>query len=313
MPALSSSHTASRSTRLSAWILSFRPRTLPLACCGIVTGSALAMASGAVWRGGVFWAALTTALLLQLLANLANDYGDVSKDSDTPERIGPTRGMQLGLISAAEMKWALWFSALMTMVSGIILITLACESLADVMGFIILGAFSIAAALTYTIGRHAYGYHGLGDLSVLIFFGWVAVLGSYYLQTHAFNPLVLIPATACGLLCVLVLNVNNLRDIDEDRRHGKMTLAVRLGFHKARYYHLLLLTASFALLLCSAWLWSGERPWVWLFLLALPLFYQGANAALHYRKPDEFCTQLPVAVKTGIIALGGVVVGLMLG
>ena len=295
-----------------AWLLSLRPRTLPLACCGIVTGSALAAVSGAPWNGSIFWAALLTALLLQLLANLANDYGDYTHRADTPERIGPRRGMHLGLISPAEMRKAIWLVALLSVFSGIALMALACRSPADVFGFLVLGALSIAAAITYTVGRRAYGYRGLGDLSVLIFFGWVAVLGSHYLQTHALDLRVLIPATACGLLSVAVLNVNNLRDIDEDLRSGKITLAARLGTRRARYYHLFLLAASLGFLVWSASLWSAGRPWVWLCMIALPLFAQNAAATLRYREPAQFRNQLPVIIKISMLALGGFAAGLML-
>ncbi|MDR3214048.1 MAG: 1,4-dihydroxy-2-naphthoate octaprenyltransferase [Azoarcus sp.] len=297
-------------TIVGAWFLSLRSRTLPLACCGIVTGNALAAASGAPWSGGVFWAALTTALCLQLLANLANDYGDYTHAADTPARLGPKRGMHLGLISPAAMKRAIWFAALLAMLSGLVLMTIACRSPMDVAEFLVLGAVSIAAALTYTLGRHAYGYRGLGDLSVLIFFGWVAVLGSYYLQTHVFDPRIFIPATACGLLSVAVLNVNNLRDIDEDRLSGKITFAAMLGMRRARGYHLCLLTAGFAFLFWSACLWSGERPWTWLFLLALPLFAQNAAATLRCRESAQFRNQLAVVIKINMFALGGFAGGL---
>jgi 1,4-dihydroxy-2-naphthoate octaprenyltransferase len=147
---------------------------------------------------------------------------------------------------------------------------------------------------------------------VLIFFGWVAVLGSYYLQTHLVDLRTLIPATACGLLSVAVLNVNNLRDIDEDRRSGKITLAARLGLQRARHYHLFLLAASLACLIGSACLWSAERPWVWLFVLALPFFAQNTAATLRYREPGQFCSQLAVVIKISMVALGGFAVGLMI-
>jgi 1,4-dihydroxy-2-naphthoate octaprenyltransferase len=294
-----------------AWLLSLRPRTLPLACCGILTGSALAAVSGETWHAGIFWAALTTALLLQLLANLANDYGDYTHQADTARRIGPRRGMHLGLISPATMKKTICLIASLTALSGIALLILACRSFADILGFFILGAFSIAAALTYTIGGHAYGYRGLGDISVLIFFGWVSVLGSHYLQIHAFDPRILIPATACGLLSVVVLNVNNLRDIDEDLSSGKITFAARLGLRRARHYHLFLLAASFVFLTVSAYLWSSARPWVWLFLLSLPFFGQNIAATLRNSSPAQFRRQLPVAIKINILALGGFATGLM--
>jgi 1,4-dihydroxy-2-naphthoate octaprenyltransferase len=298
---------------LDAWLLSMRPRTLPLACCGIVTGNALAAVSGAPWRGGIFWAALATALLLQLLANLANDYGDHAHRADTSARLGPIRGMQLGLISAVEMKKAIWLVMLLSIFSGATLTVLACRALVDTLNFFALGAVSIAAALGYTLGRHAYGYRGLGDLSVFIFFGWVAVLGSHYLQAHALDPRVFVPATACGLLSVAVLNVNNLRDLDEDRRSGKITFAAMLGMRRARQYHFVLLTAGFFFLVWSACLWDGERPWVWLFLLALPLFARNAAAALRFHEPSQFRAQLPVVIGINMVALGGFTGGLTIG
>jgi 1,4-dihydroxy-2-naphthoate octaprenyltransferase len=293
-----------------AWIASLRLRTLPLACCGIATGNALAVASGAAWRGEVFWFALATAVLLQLLANLANDYGDFTKSADTPERLGPKRGMQLGLITAGEMKKVIGATAFLTILSGALLMTLACDSLVDSLVFLGLGLISMIAAVTYTVGRHAYGYYGLGDLSVLVFFGWVAVCGGFYLQTHILDWQTLVPATACGLLSVIVLNVNNMRDLREDRQNGKITLAVRLGARGARYYHLALLATSFAFLVWSAYLWGAQRPWVWLFLLALPFFCKNAVAALRYREPEQFRAQLGVALKISIVALGGLAAGL---
>jgi 1,4-dihydroxy-2-naphthoate octaprenyltransferase len=308
----SASRTGASISLVRAWFLSLRPRTLPLACCGIVTGSALAAASDGPWSSSIFWAALATAVLLQLLANLANDYGDYSHSADTPARIGPRRGIHLGLISPADMRKAIWLTALLSMCSGIVLLVVACRSPADVLAFLVLGAVSIVAALTYTLGRHAYGYRGLGDLSVLIFFGWVAVLGSHYLQTHVFDLKTLIPATACGLLSVAVLNVNNLRDIDEDRHSGKITLAARLGLQRACHYHLFLLAASLVCLIWSANVWSAERPWVWLFVLALPFFARNAVATLRYREPQQFCSQLAVVIKISMLALGGFAAGLMI-
>ncbi|MDR3352427.1 MAG: 1,4-dihydroxy-2-naphthoate octaprenyltransferase [Zoogloeaceae bacterium] len=306
-------NTPPRLDAIYAWIVSLRLRTLPLACCGIVTGNALAVSLGAVWRGAVFWLTLATAILLQLLANLANDYGDFTKSADTSQRLGPKRGMQLGLITPEAMRKAIGVTALLAMFSGIILMAFACASLADFLVFLGLGLVSLVAALTYTVGRHAYGYHGLGDLAVLVFFGWVAVCGSFYLQTRAFAWQTLAPATACGLLCVIVLNVNNMRDLREDRLHGKITLAVRLGERGARWYHLALLAAGFAFLVWSACLLDEQRPWVWLFLLALPFFCKNALAALRYREPEQFRAQLGIAIQISIVALGGFAAGQLIG
>lgn len=296
---------------LYAWILSLRLKTLPLACCGIVLGASLAAADSAgVWHWGTALAALVTALLLQIVANLANDYGDYVKAADSPERLGPQRGIQLGLIRPAQLQnaivWASGFAAL----SGLALVRLSCQSLAELFVFLGLGLFSLVAAITYTVGRHAYGYRGLGDFSVLVFFGWVSVAGSFYLLSKGFDLRVLMPATACGLLSVLVLNVNNLREMEEDKKHGKITLAVRLGARGARRYHIALLLAALALLAASAWMWTPLRPWVWLWLLALPLAVRHLRAALAIADPSAFRAELARAVQINLLALGGFSAGL---
>ncbi len=216
-----------------AWLESLRPRTLPLAFASIVCGSALAYWQG-VFDPAVAGLALLTAGLLQILSNLANDYGDAVKGSDKEDRIGPLRGMQKGIITQAQMKRALIVTVVLICLSGLALVAVACHTPADFFGFLMLGLASIVAAITYTVGTRPYGYMGLGDISVLVFFGWLSVAGSWYLQAHMLAPLVFLPATACGLLATAVLNINNLRDIDSDRENGKNTLAVRLGPVAAR-------------------------------------------------------------------------------
>lgn len=263
---MSSSHPI---TQARAWLESLRLRTLPLAFSSIVVGSAIAAWQGS-FKPGVASLALLTAGLLQILSNLANDYGDAVKGSDREDRIGPLRGMQKGLITRAQMKRAMVLTVLLIAFSGSWLIAAACEKPSDVIGFLILGGVAIVAAITYTVGKKPYGYLGLGDISVLVFFGWLSVVGSYYLQTHTFDGIVMLPATACGLLAVAVLNINNLRDIESDSANGKHTLVVRLGPKNARYYHVLLLLAAtgcfalFTLLNLSA-------LWGWLFVLTIPL------------------------------------------
>ena len=211
-------------SRTQAWLESLRPRTLPLAFASIVVGSALA------WWQGVFdplvaFLALLTAGLLQILSNLANDYGDAVKGSDKPDRIGPLRGMQKGAITQAQMKRALIITVVLICLSGFALVWVACRTFSDFLGFLLLGLLSIIAAITYTVGTRPYGYMGLGDISVLIFFGWLSVMGTWYLQAHTLIPAIFLPATACGLLATAVLNINNLRDIDSDRVNGKNTHA----------------------------------------------------------------------------------------
>lgn len=136
--------------------------------------------------------------------------------------------MQKGMITQAQMKRALVVTVVLIALAGCSLIAVACEQPSDVVGFLVLGGLSIVAAITYTVGNKPYGYLGLGDISVLVFFGWLSVAGTYYLQTHTFDSVVMLPATACGLLATAVLNINNLRDIESDRENGKNTLAVRL-------------------------------------------------------------------------------------
>ncbi|PHI28594.1 1,4-dihydroxy-2-naphthoate polyprenyltransferase [Budvicia aquatica] len=273
---MSQTHSTSKTT---AWIESLRPRTLPLALASIVTGSALA-----AWMNhfqlDIALMALLTAGLLQILSNLANDYGDAIKGSDTETRIGPNRGMQKGLINLAQMKRALIIVIVLTVASGIGLIAIACKKPEDILGFLALGLMAIVASITYTVGRKPYGYMGLGDISVLIFFGWLSVAGTYYLQAGTFDSVVMLPATACGLLATAVLNINNLRDIDSDRMNGKNTLAVRLGPLWGRRYHFMLLSGALLCLILFALF--DLRSWVgWLFILAVPLLYRHAMYVLH--------------------------------
>ncbi|SEL86198.1 1,4-dihydroxy-2-naphthoate prenyltransferase [Kosakonia sacchari] len=293
-----------------AWLESLRPKTLPLAFAAIVVGTVLAW-----WQGYfdplVAVLALITAGLLQILSNLANDYGDAVKGSDKPDRIGPLRGMQKGAISLAQMKRALIIIIVLSCISGLLLVTAATQTLADFIGFLVLGGLSIVAAITYTIGKRPYGYLGLGDISVLIFFGWLSVMGSWYLQTHMLIPAVILPATACGLLATAVLNINNLRDIDSDRENGKNTLVVRLGPINARRYHVGLLVGA---LLCLALfnLLSLHSLWGWLFLLVAPLLIKQARFVLRERDPRAMPPMLERTVKGALLTNLLFVIGIIL-
>ena len=297
-------------TRTQAWLESLRPKTLPLAFAAIVVGTALAW-----WQGHfdlrVAVLALTTAGLLQILSNLANDYGDAVKGSDKPDRIGPLRGMQKGAISLAQMKRALLVTVALSCLSGLALVLVAYQTVGDFIGFMMLGGLSIVAAITYTIGRRPYGYLGLGDISVLLFFGWLSVMGSGYLQTHTLIPAMFLPATACGLLATAVLNVNNLRDIDSDRANGKNTLVVRLGPVNARRYHACLLLGA---LLCFGlfnllYLYS---LWGWLFILAAPLLVRQARFILREQDPAAMPPMLERTVKGTLLTNLLFVVGIVL-
>lgn len=287
-------------TPARAWLESLRPRTLPLAFASIVVGSAIAAWQGSL-KPGVALLALLTAGLLQILSNLANDYGDAVKGSDKEDRIGPLRGMQKGLITQAQMKRALIVTVVLIAIAGCSLIALACKTPSDVAGFLALGALAIVAAITYTVGNKPYGYLGLGDISVLAFFGWLSVAGTYYLQTLHFDSIVMLPATACGLLAAAVLNINNLRDIESDRDNGKNTLAVRLGPKNARRYHALLLIGA---VLCFALftLFNLSGPWGWLFVLAVPLLWRHALRVLRDPSPAGMRPMLEHMVKAALLA-----------
>jgi len=295
---------------VKAWLESLRLRTLPLAFASIVMGSALASLQG-VFHPLTALLALLTAGLLQILSNLANDYGDAEKGSDTPDRIGPLRGMQKGLITAPQMKQAIMLTVVLTVLSGIALIAVACQKPSDVLGFLILGLLSIGAAITYTVGTRPYGYMGLGDISVLIFFGWISVAGTFYLQAGHFDWVVMLPATATGLLATAVLNINNLRDIDTDSANGKNTLAVRLGPQNARRYHAVIISAAviclalFALLYLHSW--SG-----WLFVLAIPMLVKHVSQVMRELNPEGIRPLLENMVKAALLTNVLFAVGLLL-
>ncbi|MGL5949407.1 MAG: 1,4-dihydroxy-2-naphthoate octaprenyltransferase [Aeromonas sp.] len=232
----------------SVWLMAMRLRTLPLACSSILLGAGLAARTGTV-NGLCLALALLTAILLQILSNLANDYGDALSGADNASRIGPARAVVSGLITPAQMRVAMGLMALAASVSGLSLLAVALgNNLVLWLLFIGFGLAALAAALAYTMGKRPYGYQGLGDVAVFIFFGLLGVLGSAFLFSGQLLASWLLPASSCGLLAAAVLNINNVRDIKTDAASGKITLAVRLGRHRAIRYH-------WALLL-SAWLTS---------------------------------------------------------
>ncbi|WP_370277629.1 1,4-dihydroxy-2-naphthoate octaprenyltransferase [Flavobacterium sp. J27] len=223
------------------WIQAARLRTLPLSLSGIIVGSAYAYYQGYMNYSILILAFLTT-LGLQILSNYANDYGDGVKGTDE-NRIGEKRMVAAGIITAKQMKKAVITVAILTFIAALLLIYVAFgkENFVLSMIFILLGIAAITAAIKYTIGSNAYGYNGLGDLFVFIFFGLVSVIGSNFLFTKIIDWQLFLPATAIGLLSVAVLNLNNMRDIENDKRAGKITLVVKMGFEKAKYYHYFLI------------------------------------------------------------------------
>lgn len=231
---------------IKIWIKAARLRTLPLAAGGILLGSFLA-AYEFYFSWAVFSLAFITAVLLQILSNLANDYGDFQKGTDqAADRTD--RALASGAISLKNMKNALWIVGLATLVCGLTLLLVAFQKM-DFQFFIwfIIGIAAIAAAMKYTVGKNAYGYSGLGDIFVFIFFGPVAVAGTYFLMSIQLPDNIWVPAIGFGLLCVAVLNINNLRDLESDEAAEKKTLVVRLGFKKAIWYQYLLFGSAILL------------------------------------------------------------------
>jgi len=237
-------------SKFRAWIIAFRLRTLPLALSSIVMGSFVAaFYHHFKWEVAIL-AGLTT-LFLQILSNLANDYGDTQNGADHEGRKGPQRMVQSGAISTVEMKRMIIVFAVLSFVTGLGLIAI---SLGDILtwsalAFLLLGIGAIAAAMRYTMGKNPYGYRGLGDVYVFLFFGLTGVVGTWFLHSGLWNTWVLLPASAVGFLSAGVLNLNNMRDIDSDQMAGKNTLVVKLGVSVAKRYHLGLLAISFVCLL----------------------------------------------------------------
>ena len=232
--------------KTQAWIHAFRLRTLPLALSSIILASMLAAAHQSFSWAITILAAVTT-LLLQILSNLSNDYGDSSHGTDNNERVGPVRAIQSGIISPEEMKQMVYIFAGLAFLSGILLILRGTHHLEMSYGFLflMLGVSAIIAAIKYTVGKNPFGYRGLGDFYVFIFFGLTGTVGTYFLQTNTLPFSVFLPAISVGLLSVGVLNINNMRDIINDEKSGKRTIVVMLGSKIAKVYHLLLVGIAF--------------------------------------------------------------------
>ncbi len=257
---------------MKAWIHAARPRTLPLALSSTLLGSFLAW-HDKPFKSAVLLLALLTTLFLQILSNLANDYGDSMNGMDNADRVGPKRAVQSGAIGSKSMLFAIIITSLLTLVSGIFLIGFGFEFnlSAETIIFLILGLTAIVAAIKYTVGKNPYGYIGFGDLFVYIFFGLLGVLGTYYLHTNYFYWPLIFPASAVGLLSTAVLNLNNMRDIEGDEKSGKRTLAVILGSKKAHNYHLILITLAWFSFI-SYTLIHYETAWQWIYVVTLPFF-----------------------------------------
>lgn len=274
------------------WISAFRLKTLPLAISNTIIGSALA-ASVHQFSGLIFGLAAFTTILLQVISNLANDYGDFVNGKDNAERIGPKRMVQSGQISPQSMLRGIILIGILCAGSGLALILIGTHGLdiTNLLVFGTLGLAAIAAAIKYTVGKNPYGYRGLGDIFVFVFFGLVGVIGTYFLHTQSFHWELLLPASAMGFLSTGVLNMNNMRDYESDKKYGKRTIVVTMGVKKAAIYHLFLIAGAAILAIVYTFI-SFHSLWQWLFLLSFPILFLNLKKVFSYKNALELYPEL---------------------
>ena len=286
------------------WVKAARLRTLPLSLSGIIIGNGIAFLQGNFSLLICSFAILTT-VSFQVLSNFANDYGDGVKGTDNSNRIGPARVLQQGLLTPTVLKKGIVVTTLISVILTFSLIAFSFSSneWIEITLFLALGITSIIAAIKYTVGTSAYGYMALGDLFVFLFFGLLSVLGSYYLQTKQIEMYLLLPAISIGCLSTAVLNLNNMRDLVNDKENNKTTIAVILGFTKAKYYHFgLLLTAIFSVV----YFMSKEANTFWGFVFVPVLFplFLHAIRILRTSENKELESELkPVALTTFFLSI----------
>lgn len=290
--------------RTTIWLKAFRLRTLPLALSATILGSFLGYAENR-FKWGVFLFGTLTTLFLQILSNLANDYGDARKGTDNESRLGPLRVTQTGLVTQKQMRLMISIFIILSLLSGSMLIWsgLRDRNLLLYGVFFILGFSAIFAAIKYTIGKRPYGYVGFGDIMVFIYFGILGVAGTYFLHTLSFHLSILLPASSIGLLSVGVLNLNNLRDHENDAVNGKNTLVVRMGVPWAKTYHVILLFTAFLLGLTYTII-HYESFLQLMFLLSLPLLASDIKKVVTNTVPVELNAELKkLAVATLLFSL----------
>lgn len=249
-------------SKIKHWISAFRFRTLLLAVAGVVLGTGLAIHTG-TFSLSTALLALLLAISIQILSNLSNDLGDFQKGTDTTgKRQGPTRALQGGNITPKEMKTGIIINIVFVAIVGLTLVFTSIKNLNDISTYILLGigAVSILSAILYTLGKHAYGYSGWGDFFAFLFFGPVAVVGTYFLHTNVFSIPPIFPAIGLGLVSTMILNVNNMRDIENDIESRKITVASKMGLNNAKIYHLIMTLALFASFIIYS-IAFASHPW----------------------------------------------------
>ncbi len=277
--------------KIYAWIVSLRLRTLPLALSTVIMGTIIAY-NQEVMNIKVMWGAILTTLFLQILSNLANDYGDAVTGADNEERQGPKRMIQSGKITMREMKIAVIINSLLAFISGVALLYSAFERFSYIqILFLLLGIAAIAAAIKYTVGKNPYGYSGFGDLFVFLFFGLLGVAGTWYLHTKAWEWAILLPASTIGLFSVGVLNINNIRDRETDIEFNKKTMAVILGDKNARVYHAIMIIIAWILMISYMIITNSFDKFYFQFL-TFPLFVRNVIVVYKSDKSSKLDKEL---------------------
>jgi 1,4-dihydroxy-2-naphthoate octaprenyltransferase len=269
---------------IKAWLHAARLRTLPLSVSGIFVGTGLAALLGA-FDGLIFSLALLTTIGFQVLSNFANDLGDSQKGTDNAQRVGPARAIQSGQLTSVQVKRGMWIVGLLALVSALLLIYKSVPNLSKqaILIYVILAILCIIAAVTYTVGKNAYGYRGLGDIMVFLFFGLVSVIGVFGLYGESFEWLVLFPAISIGAWSTAVLNLNNLRDVQNDAQMQKRTMVVQLGYEKGKIYHVFLVASGLATWFFTVYLLAISTYNYYLFVSLLP----SVGLFLHLKKVLE--------------------------
>lgn len=286
------------------WLQAFRLRTLPLALSSTFVGSFLAYSDNR-FKWPVFILAALTTLFLQILSNLANDYGDAIKGTDNINRIGPERVTQSGKVSLRAIRQMIFIFVILSLVSGTFLIFSGLDYIParNIILFFLFGFSAIFAAVKYTVGRKPYGYMGFGDIFVYVYFGLVGVCGTFYLHTGFFDPWVILPASSIGLFSSGVLNLNNLRDVENDAKSGKHTLVVRIGVKAAKIYHLVILVFAVVLSVVYTLIFYNS-PMQLLFMLTIPFLYNDIKTVMQNTVPLELNKELKkLAFTTFVFAL----------
>ncbi|MFT5847254.1 1,4-dihydroxy-2-naphthoate octaprenyltransferase [Psychroserpens sp.] len=286
------------SNKIKPWLSAFRLRTLPLSLSGIIIGSCFAHYNGK-FDGYIMTFAILLTVALQILSNIANDYGDGIRGTDNENRIGPERAIQSGAITPDEMLEGIKVNMLIVLILtvGLVFISFGSKYLLYAILFLVLSGFSVYAAINYTVGSSPYGYKGLGDVFVFVFFGMLSVVGSYFLYTKSIDHHVWLPAISVGLLSMGVLNLNNMRDIESDKLASKETLAVKLGKHNAKTYHIILIATAILVSVVFSVLYYS-RLWNFLFYIAfIPLLIH-IKIVVRATNPRDFDPQLKVLALT---------------